>query len=327
MMGRLAAASLMAALFLGCALPAAAASGTYVDVTIEAYRSWGFFGLGTWSELDANLIGVTIEDIAPGDAGRVSDLGRVCSSGGGDVDACALLESFSYRVSRSYAITPDLATTYRVVLRNRTESALGVVLEIDGLNTNGSTPVAGTSADKKWILRAGQTVRVSGWQVTEAEALAFEFAMPSQSHSPLTELRGVIRTYVYLPDPTAEDLPKGTGAAEVIDQPTVTLPFQSATDAPAEMLAISYARGDVGLGFRCEETAGAGVRVSAVIAGTVAELKGLRVGDVITYINAIPINTCGDLSGFLASKLPGDRVVLKVHREERAFLLTLEIQD
>jgi len=317
----------VAAFLLGCSICGAAASGTYVDVAIEAYRSWGFLGLGTWAELDAELVGVRIEDVSGGDAARVADLLSACDLGGADQAACDLLEGFEYWISRSYSIRPDLATTYRVVLTNRTESAIGVVLEIDGLNTNGSAVVVGTSEDKKWILLPRQTVRISGWQVSASEALAFRFAMPSQTHSPLTELRGVIRVHVYLADPTVEDLPKGTGAAQVIDQPTVTLPFQSATSAPAEVLGVSYARGEVGLGFLCENTPGTGVRVSSVVAGSVAELKGLRVGDVVTYINAVPLNTCGDLSAFLASKVPGDRVVLKVHREDRAFLLTLEIQD
>jgi len=48
---------------------------------------------------------------------------------------------------------------------------------------------------------------------------------------------------------------------------------------------------------------------------------------VITYINAVPIRSCQELESYLATKAPGDRVVLKVHREDRAFLLTLELQE
>jgi S1-C subfamily serine protease len=48
---------------------------------------------------------------------------------------------------------------------------------------------------------------------------------------------------------------------------------------------------------------------------------------VITYINAVPVNTCAELAAYLATRKPGDRVVVKVHREDRDFLLTLEIEE
>jgi len=308
-------------------LSAAAAQGTYLDVTVEAFQSWGFLGLGRWVEMVPSLVAVRIEHLADEDAGRVEELQTACDSGDLDQAACGLLDDVAYGIVRSFGITPNLDETYRVHLTNRTDAPLGVVLEIDGLNTNGSAPASGTSEDKKWILRPGQEATVSGWQVSEAEALAFRFEIPSLTHSPLVELRGMIRVYVYVPDPMAEDLPKGTAAGELIDQPTVVMPFASATEQPVEQFFFSYARGDVGLGFQCEETDGAGIRISEVTPGTVSDVKGLEAGDVITYINAVPINSCADLTSFLASKLPGDRVVLKVHRERRAFLLTLELQD
>lgn len=304
-----------------------AAHGTYAEVAVEAFQSWGFLGLGTWTEIEPNLVAVRIDGLPAADAAHVEEIQSACGGGAVPAAACAPFDELTYRVSRSLGITPDLETTYRVILTNRTEDLLGVVLEIDGLNTNGSEPVIGTAEDRKWILRAGQTAMISGWQVSEDKALAFRFETPSQTHSPIEELRGMIRVHIYLPDPTVTDIPKGTGAAEVIDQPTVKIPFLSATEFPVESFAFSYARGEVGLGFLCEETDGAGVQISNVVSGTIAELKGLRVGDVITYINATPINGCGELAGFLASKVPGDRVVLKVHREQRAFLLTLELTE
>jgi len=316
-----------ALLIIALGLSAAAAQGTYLDVTVEAFRSWGFFGLGAWVEMGPSLVAVRIEHLADEDAHRVEELQQACRSDDLDRTACDLVGDVAFGIVRSFGITPNLDEAYRVLLTNRTDSVLGVVLEIDGLNTNGSVPATGTSEDKKWILRPGQRATISGWQVSQDKALAFRFETPSLTHSPLVESRGVIRVHVYLPDPMGEDSPKGTGAAELIDQPTVVMPFASATEYPVEQFVFSYARGNVGLGFQCEDTSGVGVRVSAVTPGTVSDLKGLETGDVITYINAVPINSCADLAQFLATKVPGDRVVLKVHRERRAFLLTLEVQE
>jgi len=303
------------------------AEGRYVDVQIEAFRSWGFFGLGSWFPIPIHLSAARIDPLPLEDAARVEGILEACAGGEGEPEACALLADLGYGVVRSFGITPDLDTTYRVVLTNKTESLLGVVLEIDGLNTNGSTALTETEEDKKWVLLPGQTVRISGWQVSTDEALAFRFTTPSQSHSPLADRRGVIRVHVYLLDPTDEEFVKGTEAAEVVDQPTVRIAFRSATELPVERIGFSYARDEVGLGFTCAETDGVGVRIAEVKAGTIAELKGLRVDDVLTYINAVPIDSCADLSEFLASKVPGDRVVVKVHRKGRAFLLTLELEE
>ena len=304
-----------------------AVEGQYVDVSIEAFQSWGFLGLGTWARVAPQLVTVRIDPLSEDDAARREGILNACRRGEGEPEPCAALDTAGYRLVRRYGITPDLDDAYRVVLTNKTESLLGVVLEIDGLNTNGSAAVAGTESDKKWVLRPRQTVRISGWQVSTDEALAFRFATPSQSHSPLDELRGTIRVHVYVLDPTAEGYVKGTEAAEVIDQPTVRIPFSSATERPLERIDFGYARGEVGLGFLCEETPGAGVRISSVVSGTIAELKGLREGDVVTYISAVPLNSCDDLAAFLATKEPGDRVVLKIHRGGRSFLLTLELEE
>ncbi len=321
-------AAFLVAVFLGgVGLSVGAVSGTYVDVEIEAFTSWGFLGLGSWNALEPRVVAIRIDPLAEEDEASVERILTACGRGQGEASACSQLEEVGYTVRRSYGLTPDLDAAYRVVLTNKTETRLGIVLEIDGLNTNGSADVVGTDDDKKWVLRPRQTVRISGWQVSTDEALAFRFATPSHSHSSVAELRGAIQVHVYLLDPTAEGYIRGTEAAEVIDQPTVRIPFASATGHPIELIAFNYARGEVGLGFLCEETDGAGIRISNVVEGTIAELRGLRQGDVVSYINAVPINSCADLVSFLSTKRPGDRVVLKVHRADRVFLLTLELEE
>lgn len=303
------------------------ATGRYVDVAIERDTGPSFFGLGGWKPLEDRLIALRVSSLTDADAEGLASIVQRCAGGLGEAQACGLIDDVEYVLTRTYAITPDLQDVYRVALTNKTDALLGIVLEVDGLNTNGSAEVVGTAQDKKWILLPGQTVRISGWQVSTDEALEFRFALPSQSHSDLTELRGSIRAHVYLFDPTDESYVKGTEAGALIDQPTVRIPFVAATESPVERIDISYARGEVGLGFLCEETDGTGIRISSVALGTIAELKGLRAGDVITYINAVPIRSCQELESYLATKAPGDRVVLKVHREDRAFLLTLELQE
>jgi hypothetical protein len=317
----------LALLVGGLGFAACGVAGRYVDVDVEVFRAWGFLGLGTWEILDPSLAAVRIDPLPEEDALRVGEILSACELGEAERVGCSTLAEVGYGLVRSYGITPNLDDTYRVVITNKTARVLGVVLEIDGLNSNGSSEVVGTEVDKKWVLKDGQTVRISGWQVSTDDALAFRFATPSHSHSALTERRGSIRVHVYLLDPTHDEYVKGTEAAELIDQPTVQIPFRSATGSPVERIDFNYARGEAGLGFLCEETEGAGIRISNVVAGTIAELRGLREGDVITYISAVPINSCADLVSYLAAKIPGDRVVLKVHRENRAFLLTLELPE
>jgi len=254
------------AILAGVSLSGYAISGRYVDVDIEAFHGWGFLGLGTWNGIEPRLVSLRIEPLPADDAGRVG---------------------IDYAFYRDYSIVPSLGDPYRVVLTNRTDGLLGIVLAIDGLNTNGDAKVTGTDADRKWIL------------------------LP----------------YAYLPSPGNGSFEKGTGAGELTDQPTIRIPFRSASHVPLEVISIGYGRGKIGLGFTCAEVEGAGIMVGDVIPGTIADLRGLRAGDVITYANAAAVNSCSDLQAILAARSPGDRVVVKVHREGRAFLLMLEIEE
>jgi hypothetical protein len=306
---------------------AAPVSSRYVDVDVEVFRSWGLFGLGTWESLDARFLSMDIARLEASDQAQVQAIVGGCQSGAwSELGSCSTLATVQYMFERHYAVEPVLGALYRVTLTNRTSGLLGVVLAIDGLNTNGSAEVTGTVKDKKWILLPKQAVRITGWQVSRDEALQFRFATPSQAHSSLDALRGSIRVYVYLPDPRG-DATKGTGAGAVIDQPTILIPFTSATSLPVDAVALTYARTSVSLGILCEETGGTGIRISSVAAGTVAELRGLRVGDVITYANGVPLNTCADLAAYLATRRAGDRVVLKVHRADAVLLITLELEE
>ncbi|TFH10415.1 MAG: PDZ domain-containing protein [Candidatus Atribacteria bacterium] len=308
-----------------------AATGQYVVVEVEAFESWGILHWGTWEPMEEALLSIRMHDATKDDEGAVAEILATCDTtsdaGIGVRGACTALDRFDHVRASAYDIDPLLGRPYRIQLRNLTAGYIGVVLSVDGLNTNGNAPVIGDATDRKWILRPGQTATISGWQVTADEALQFEFATPSLSHSSLESLRGTIALDVYLGNPFAEEDRRGTEAGEMIDQPTVVIPFVSATAYPVETMSFDYSRDRVVLGIQCEETNGAGIRIAAVVEGTAAQQAGLRTGDIITYANAIPINTCSDMQALLDSKSPGDRIVLKVHRPDRVFLVTVELEE
>ncbi len=305
---------------------AAGMSSRYLDVGIEVFHSLGFLGVGWHEPLDVRFLAMDIGSLSADDAANLGLAKTVCGAASPTPAECAGLAKLDYVFTRLYTATPVVGAAYRIVLSNKTDAPLGVVLAIDGLNTNGGLAASGDADDRKWILSARQTVRISGWQVSTDEALAFRFETPSHSQAENAAERGTIRVDVYLPQLGASGA-RGTGAGSVIDQPTILVPFSSVTERPVDVFDVNYARTSVSLGILCGETGGVGVRITQVVEGTIAELRGLRAGDVITHINAIAVDTCGELSAVLATKAPGDRVVLKVHREDRDFLLTLEIEE
>ena len=308
-----------------------AAPGQFVAAEVEVFESWGILHWGTWEPLKEESLSIRVLQVSEQDGETVASVLAACESAANlDESAsgsCYALKRFYYVREGKYDIDPLLGRAYRIQLKNRTAGYLGIVLAVDGLNTNGNAPIVGDASDRKWILCPFQSVTISGWQVTADEALQFEFSPPSRSHSALEDLRGLIQLAVYLADPFAGEDRKGTEAGEMIDQPTVVIPFVSATAHPVETLTFDYSRDRVVLGIQCEETGGAGIRVAAVVQGTAAEQAGLRAGDIITYANAIPIDSCSDMQELLDSKRPGDRIVLKVHRPERVFLITIELEE
>ena len=324
-MNRVVVFAVLVCVLLGCA--ARAATGEFIEVEIEVFRSWGFLGWGSWETLETRFITSRFAPIAAEDAEGLAELRSLCAGGAAEAaePACDLLAGLQHVSEQSHALAAELGKEYRVMLHNLTGVSLGVVLSVDGLNSNGNAPLLGNASDRKWILLPRQTVRIGGWQISEDEALQFRFATPSKTHSPLAEEHGGIGVHIYLPDPLGTVQARGTEAGAIIGQPTVRIPFASATLEPVETVAFDYSSDSVRLGILCTETDGPGIRIVQVIEGTIAELKGLHAGDVITYADARPVNSCRDLGDLLGTKSPGDRIVVKVHREQRVFLLTLEL--
>ncbi len=320
----------IAACLLVAAL-AIATPGQFVSVDVESFRSWGVLRWGSWDPMDTRLLSTRFASLPEAQAAQLANALAACSAvsnqSPADLGACQALETVRFTRETTYDLQALLGRSYRIRLRNLTAGHLGLVVAIDGLNTYGNEPVSGDAMDRKWILRPFQEVTLSGWQISATEALQFQFATPSRSHSALDTLRGVIQVSVYLEDPYASEGQRGTQAGPTVAQPTVVIPFASATTLPLETIRFDYSRERVLLGIQCEETDGAGLRVAAVVEGTSAQLAGLRTGDIITYVNALPVNSCGDLQSFLSTKRPGDRVVVKVHRPDRVYLMTIELEE
>jgi len=70
---------------------------------------------------------------------------------------------------------------YAIRLRNPYAVRVAVALSVDGLNTIDAR--ATTAADaRKWVLNPHETVTISGWQTSRAEARRFEFTTEERSY-------------------------------------------------------------------------------------------------------------------------------------------------
>ncbi|MBN1857618.1 PDZ domain-containing protein [Candidatus Bipolaricaulota bacterium] len=302
-----------------------AATGRYISVEIEVFAPWGFLGLGTWQPLSESLQRYSTFSLPAEEANAVGEAVVRIASVNPSAWPQVLLSGDPRGHAWVYGINPELGTAYRLRVINNTPARVGVVVEIDGLNTLGSDWIAQTSDDRMWILAPQGAMVISGWQVSSQEALEFRFGVPSHTHSPLIERRGQITAYAYLEAERAGE--RATEAGAVIDQPVRYVDFSPLTERAVETISIRYGAGNAYLGVGCSETSGTGIRVDSVDPGSPAELYGLRPDDVITYVNTVPVSSCQQLSDLLAARHSGDRIVLKLHREGQSFLVAVELGD
>lgn len=68
-----------------------------------------------------------------------------------------------------------------------------------------------------------------------------------------------------------------------------------------------------------------GIYVSEVVEDSGADKAGLKKGDIITYIDNIQIKTFADLTGYIGSKNPGDRVNVTFMRDDKEKVIAIEI--
>ncbi|MEO8678546.1 MAG: hypothetical protein ABI665_05840 [Vicinamibacterales bacterium] len=70
---------------------------------------------------------------------------------------------------------------YAIRLRNPYPVRVAVALSVDGLNTIDARETTAAEA-RKWVLDPYETVTISGWQTSQAEARRFEFTTEAQSY-------------------------------------------------------------------------------------------------------------------------------------------------
>jgi Do/DeqQ family serine protease len=68
-----------------------------------------------------------------------------------------------------------------------------------------------------------------------------------------------------------------------------------------------------------------GIYIADVVSGSGADKGNLKRGDVITKIDGIKIRSFADLSGYVATKNPGDFVKLEISRKNKSKELSIEI--
>jgi len=90
--------------------------------------------------------------------------------------------------------------------------------------------------------------------------------------------------------------------------------------APSEVVSLLP-----GAGFRQRPEEGRGVVVKQVLRGSPAEEAGLREGDVIRRLDAVPIRGNEDVYSFISGHSPGQRVRVIVHRGSRPTILSLRL--
>jgi hypothetical protein len=70
---------------------------------------------------------------------------------------------------------------YAIRLRNPYPVRVAVALSVDGLNTIDARQTTAAGA-RKWVLSPYETVTISGWQTSQAEARRFEFTTEARSY-------------------------------------------------------------------------------------------------------------------------------------------------
>src|SRR4026208_1311566 len=70
---------------------------------------------------------------------------------------------------------------YAIRLRNPYPVRVAVALSVDGLNSIDARQTTASHA-RKWVLGPYQTVTISGWQTSAAQARAFEFTTEERSY-------------------------------------------------------------------------------------------------------------------------------------------------
>jgi hypothetical protein len=233
--------------------------------------------------------------------------------------------------------TEDLVgESYSIRIVNGGRERIKVVVSVDGVNVIRKRPVTGRAdADAGWILEPRWDTFLRGWQVDLETAERFVFSPPEFSEgaeAPGGRV-GVITVDVYrewrpvvmehdawggLKQRSNAAPPIGTTSGDDVENNVRVVEFVARNPWPDARGEIVYgrphgrARGAL-LGVRVLEER-EGLRVTDVVAGSIADDAGLRRGDLVTKIDTIPRPGLRDLRSVMASKRPGDYLFLRARR-------------
>lgn len=83
-------------------------------------------------------------------------------------------------------------------------------------------------------------------------------------------------------------------------------------EKPSRTAVVTQSTGDLqaipGLGIQVLTHQGSGLRIAEVAAGSVAELAGLRVGDVVNSVEGKAVRSARELTGELSNRAPGSKI-------------------
>ncbi|MDN5942160.1 MAG: Do family serine endopeptidase [Nitrospira sp.] len=157
----------------------------------------------------------------------------------------------------------------------------------------------------------------------------------------LTRIDGtVIDTPNRLTRVVAGFLPGSTAKVEIVrDQQRVVLDvaFIERRDQ-AIITSLPQGRTEVTLGFDVQDLTPAlaeklmiresrGVLINKVESGSLAQLEGLREGDLIKEVNRVDVGSVGEFSSAVSKVKQGETILLRVLRESRTFYVVLKSTD
>jgi hypothetical protein len=143
---------------------------------------------------------------------------------------------------------------YAIQMRNPYPVRVAVALSVDGLNTIDARHTSAADA-RKWVLGPHETVTISGWQISQAQARRFEFTTEPKSYAQAlgkTDNLGVITAVFFkerLAKMTRQERARPTAPAAPSAAPA---PASEASADAASALTLSNEYAATGMGQKTD---------------------------------------------------------------------------
>ncbi len=90
-------------------------------------------------------------------------------------------KEYGYMGSNKRLVLGKNDSTYSIVIKNRSKSALEIVASVDGLDVQDGKPAA--FSKRGYIVPAGETVEIQGFRTSETKVAAFKFSTVTNSYA------------------------------------------------------------------------------------------------------------------------------------------------